>query len=94
MSGILEFIMGIVGKAKFEKFFNKPIYRSLTAWGVVIFVAGEAGVAQLCGDAVLTYEGKSLFADAWAGSALCNAADKSVAVIGQGLALLGLRRAK
>ena len=59
---------------------NKPIYKSITAWGVVIFVAAEAGITQACGGELL-------------GAGLCGTIAAGLKYVGGALTALGLRRA-
>jgi hypothetical protein len=62
-------------------FGDKPWYQSLTAWGLVAYVAGEAIISEACG------------AQALFGSALCATLSSSIQTIGVVLTALGLRRA-
>lgn len=65
----------------FGIFGDKPWFKSLTAWGVVLFAAGSAGIGEACGSAGLLSEG------------LCGSLNGFLTAFGSILAALGLRRA-
>lgn len=67
---------------------DKPIFKSITAWGLVIFVMGEAGVATLCGSPELTFGGTFT-----TNSAFCDLANTILAKAGMVLTALGVRKA-
>jgi hypothetical protein len=61
-------------------FGGKPVYKSMTAWGLALFVAAQAGMVELCGAEVLT-------------AATCGAFATVLKYIGGILTVLGIRRA-
>lgn len=65
---------------KLTKIFGKPWYQSMTAWGLVAYMAGEAAVTAACGDTQL------LAANA------CTLLTAGIEGFGQILIVLGIRR--
>lgn len=62
-------------------FGNKPWYQSVTGWGLVLWLGFSAALAQACGaDGVLSVE-------------TCGAITAWTTPIGQGLTVLGIRKA-
>ena len=61
-------------------FGGKPWTQSLTAWGLVIFLAGEAALDQACGAGLI-------------GDSACGVMSTWVQNIGVALTALGIRRA-
>ena len=63
-------------------FGDKPWFRSMTAWGVILFTASEAGIGGACGGEA------GLLSDA-----TCAWLTSAMSSIGAILTVLGLRRA-
>lgn len=61
--------------------FNKAWYKSLTAWGLIIYMSAQAGLGGACGEAALLPE------------ATCSWITNAMGGIGSVLTVLGLRRA-
>jgi hypothetical protein len=61
-------------------FGDKPWTQSLTAWGLVIYVAGEAAVGEICGGELISAE-------------VCSLLENWAATVGVVLTALGIRRA-
>jgi hypothetical protein len=59
---------------------DKPWFKSLTTWGVIVFIAAEAGITEACAGGAL-------------GTGLCATLATGLKYIGGALAVFGLRRA-
>ena len=75
MSKFVEFVKGIFG--------GKAPWDSMTAWGLAVFVAGDAFLGAVCGP-----EGLGVI-----GAETCATLQAASAKVGLVLAALGLRRA-
>ena len=64
-----------------DVFGEKKWYKSMTAWGVILFSAAQAGLGGACGEAMLLPE------------ATCSWITSALTTVGGILTVLGLRRA-
>jgi len=59
---------------------DKPWFKSMTTWGMIVFAAASAGVTQACGDGVI-------------GAGACDTIATVLQYVGGAMTVLGLRRA-
>ena len=67
---------------------DKPLWQSLTVWGLVLYNLGDAMITGLCGAPELSFNGSLI-----ASSAVCGFAQTAVQKVGVILTALGIRKA-
>ena len=67
---------------------DKPIYQSVTVWGLALLVGGQAMILQVCGAPEMLFSG-----DVTMGNAFCDNANSLMTQLGTILTALGVRKA-